>query len=226
MYKTLPIKLNLSNEEKVYWTEQCQHSNSLFNCGLYEVKSNYYKQLEIERKYSTYWRGDELRAGWNLRKALGINYNALDKLLKLNKHYKGLPSQAAQQTLKVVASSIDAFNKLVDAFFAGTVDKPRLPRYRKSGGLFAVSFPTTNLKFANGAVKLPVTSNAKPEMICDTWIDIPEFVITEQIKQIRIRPSRGEFWCDFVIDDGKPKLEVNSNLEYNQALAIDHGVKF
>ncbi|MGB3656012.1 MAG: transposase [Rivularia sp. (in: cyanobacteria)] len=226
MYKTLPIKLNLTNEEKVYWTEQCQHSNSLFNCGLYEVKNHYYKQLESERRYSTYWREDDFRVSWQLKKALGVNYNVLDKLLKSNKHYRGLPAQAAQQTLKIVASSIDSFNRLVDAFFAGTVDKPKLPRYRKSSGLFAVSFPTTNLKFANGAVRLPVTSSAKPDMICDTWIDIPEFVIVEQIKVIRIRPSRGEFWCDFVIDDGKPELEVNPNLKYNQALAIDHGVKF
>ena len=51
-------------------------------------------------------------------------------------------------------------------------------------------------------------------------------MLPEKIKQIRIRPNRGELWCDFIIEDGKEEITNNPNLDYSHALSIDHGVKF
>ena len=226
MYKTLPIKLYLSLEQESYWREQCEHSNNLFNCALYEAKQVYFYKLHKDNAYSTYWRNDEYKTSWKLRIVLGVSYPTLDKMLKNNNHYKALPAQASQQVLKSVDYSLKSFNQLVEAFFRGEVDKPLLPSYRKSGGLNAVCFPTTNLKISDGKVRLSATSEAKKEMLCDTVIDIPSFVIPEQIKLIRIRPSRGSWWVDFVIDDNKQPIENNQSLDYENALAIDHGVKF
>ncbi|MGB3654208.1 MAG: transposase [Rivularia sp. (in: cyanobacteria)] len=227
LYKTLPIKLTLLDEDKNYWEEQCKHSNSLFNCAIYLIKQHHYKILKEKDEFLTYWVNDEYRTGWKMKPVRGINYAYLCKELKNNKHYKSLPSQVAQQTLKVVAGSITSYNALVKAYFSGEVSsRPRLPGYKKSGGLLSVIFTNQQFKFQNGRVKLAVGKDAKESMICDTWLDVPEFVFSEQIQQIRIRPSRGEWWADFIIDDNKTPVESNTNLNYNRALSIDHGVKF
>lgn len=223
----MPIKLDLSAEQKAYWVEQSQHSNSLYNCAIYEFRQHYFKQpLDLE-KFNFYWVGDELCRAKQLKQIRGINYEEVEKRLKGHPHYKALPAQTAQQTIKVAASTITSYNGLVGAYFKGNVKhRPRLPKFRKSGGLFNLIFTDQQITFVEGRVSLAVANSAKNEMICDTWIDVPEFVIPEQVKQIRIRPSRGEFFVDFIIDDGKAEPEINPQLDYGHALSIDHGVKF
>lgn len=221
MYKTLPIKIKLTLEQKTFWSEQCHHALSLYNSALYLVKQQHYKRLEEDRAFNLYWRGDDLKWGWKTRKILGIAYPTLDKLLKQNKHYAGIAAQAAQQVLKVLDQDIKSYNRLVDGFFDGKVDRPRIPRYKKHGGLSSLTFPTLQLTFLDGRVKLPVCKSAKNSMICSTWIDVPDFLQPDKIAQIRVRPSRGEWWIDWILDDGKQEIVHNPNLNYNHALSID-----
>lgn len=226
IYKTLPIKLKVSNEFGCFLEHQCRQENNLYNNAVYLIRQQHFELLNNDEKLNTYWRGDDYRVGRKLKKVVGINYNKLWDALKKSSEVALLGANASQQLLRAIDKSIKSYNSLVSLFFEGAVDKPRLISYRKSGGLSALAFESANLRFKDGKVALPVPKASKDEMICDTWIDIPEFVIVEQIKQVRIRPSRGEFWCDFIIDDGKPELEVNPNLDYHHAVAIDHGVKF
>ena len=96
------------------------------------------------------------------------------------------------------------------------------------------TYENTNLRFKDNSVALPVPRQLKDEMICETWIDIPDGIFEKQIKLVRIRPVNGEFWCDFVIDDRKKSycnddgelVKKNPDLSYENAISIDHGVKF
>ena len=204
---------------------QCRASNSLYNSGLYKFKQRHYQQLENTGEYSTYWRRDDLRTGWKLRKITATNYYQVERLLKPSEHYKVMAAQSAQQTLKSVQEAINSFNKLVDLFFEGEVDRPRIPKYRKSGGLFSVTFPSQALIHKDGYVYPSVSRLVKPDVIGEIKIEVPEFVDFNLVKEIRIRPSRGEFWVDWVCDDGKEELSVSPNLDYGHYLSIDHGVK-
>lgn len=66
----------------------------------------------------------------------------LESEYKGNKHYKALHSHAAQQVLRSVAELFESFKKLKAAFYQGKIsDKPRLPNYRKSGGMAVVTYP-------------------------------------------------------------------------------------
>lgn len=42
-------------------------------------------------------------------------------------------------------------------------------------------------------------------------------------RTVTIRPCLGQFWIDWVIDDGKEPLNHNPNLDYSHAWGFDHG---
>lgn len=197
----------------------------MYNSGLYEFKQRHYKQLEENDGYSTYWRGDELKCGWKLRKVKATNRYELEKILKSSEHYQVMAAQSAQQTLQSVQEAINSFNELVDLFFKGEVDKPRIPRYRKSGGLYSVTFPFQALTYKNGYFYPSISKTAKPDVIGEIKFEVPEFVDFNLVREVRIRPSCGEFWIDWICDDGKKELTENYNLDYRHFLSIDHGVK-
>ncbi len=212
MYKTIPIRAKFNDEELAFWLNQCEHANSLINCALYETKRQHYSMLqEQEKAFTTYWRGDELRSGWKTYKC-GTTYPELDKLLKLK-----------QQTLKSVGESITAYNGLVTTYYNGEVDKPSLPKYRKKGGLAAVTFPRQALNLAEDGFKPSISKESKPEMLSEIILRLPEFIDSDWVVEVTVRPNLGQLWIDWVIEDGKEPIDNNPNLDYTQAWSFDHG---
>ncbi|WP_424094523.1 RNA-guided endonuclease InsQ/TnpB family protein [Moorena producens] len=172
--------------------------------------------------FSTYWREDDFRAGWKTYKC-AINYSELCKELKENDHYKGMAAQSAQQTLKTVAESIKSYNQLVGLYYKGEVDRPKFPRYRKSGGYASVTFPRQALTYKGGLFYPSVSKESKPELLTQITLTPPDFVDPDWVKEVTIRPCYGQLWIDWVIDDGKEPIKDNPALDYSQALGIDHG---
>ncbi|WP_235595849.1 RNA-guided endonuclease InsQ/TnpB family protein [Mastigocoleus testarum] len=224
MYKTIPVNGNFNDWENDYWADQCRNANSLINCAIYYVKQKHYAALaEMDNSRSLYWRGDELRNGWKTYQCKDISYAKLCADLKENPHYKALAAQAAQQTLKSVGESITSYNGLVRAYYKGEVNRPRLLRYRKAGGLAAVTFPAQALAYKDGRVYPSVSKETKPHLIDQISFCLPEFIDFDWVKEVTIRPNLGEFWIDWVIDDGKQPITHNPNLDYSQAWSYDHG---
>ncbi|NET71183.1 MAG: transposase [Sphaerospermopsis sp. SIO1G2] len=223
MYRTIPVKGKFTDEEKAFWLDQCQHSNSLINCAIYHVRQSHYAKLEsMENAFTTYWCGDELRSGWKTYRCQ-IRYPELDKALKNNPHYKGLAAQAAQQTLKRVGESITSYNGLVKGYYNSDIDRPSLPKYRQKGGLAAVTFPRQALTFKDGYFYPSISKETKPELITDIKLFLPDFIDSDWVKEVTVRPNYGEFWVDWVIDDGKEPIQNNPHLDYSQAWGFDHG---
>ncbi|WP_148663130.1 IS200/IS605 family accessory protein TnpB-related protein, partial [Scytonema hofmannii] len=52
---------------------------------------------------------------------------------------------------------------------------------------------------------------------------LPEFIDSDWVKEVTVRPCYGQLWIDWVIDDGKQIVEINPNLDYTQAWSFDHG---
>ncbi|WP_293121195.1 transposase [Moorena sp. SIO4G3] len=204
------------------WEFQCQQANSLFNCAIYYAKQKHYDWLKEQEAYTTYWHGDELRVGWKTYKCT-TKYPELDKVLKMSPHYKGMAAQSAQQTLKTVGEAIASFNKLVGLYYQGKVDRPRFPRYRKSGGFAAVTFPRQALTYREGLFYPSVSKESKPELLTQITLDPPDFIDPDWVKEVTVRPCYGQLWIDWVIDDGKQPITDNPNLDYSQAIGIDHG---
>lgn len=225
LFRTIPIKAKFSETESLYWEDQCRHANSLINCAIYQVRQAHFAMLTEREAYTPYWCGDRLVNGWKTYR-VETNYYQLDKLLKQNPHYKALLAQSAQQILMTVGESLTSYNGLVECYYRGEVDKPQIPRYRKSGGLAAVIFPSQGLSDWNGeSLKVGMSLATKPDAadLGEIRLYPPHFIDVDTIREVRIRPCLGEFWVDWIIDDGKETIEQNPNLDYSRAWSFDHG---
>jgi IS605 OrfB family transposase len=223
LYRTVPVKAKFTDEEKAFWVDQCEHANSLINSAIYHTKQTHYSKLQEQgNAFTIYWRGDELRYGWKTYKC-STTYPELDKVLKDNPHYKAMTAQAAQQTLKTVGESITSYNRLVNAYYKGEVDKPSLPRYRKRGGLAAVTFPRQALNYRDGCFYPSISRGTKPHLLTEICLHLPDFIDSDWVKEVTVRPYLGELWIDWVIDDSKQPIDINPNLDYTQAWSFDHG---
>jgi putative transposase len=223
LYRTIPIEAKFNEEEKAFWVDQCEHANSLINCAVYHTRKSHYAQLEQqENAFRTYWREDELCYGWKTYKCQTF-YPELDKVLKENPHYKAMAAQSAQQTLKTVGESIVSYNGLVNLYYTGEVDRPSLLKYRKKGGLAIVTFPRQALNYKDGCFYPSISRQTKPHLITDIALPLPEFIDSDWVKEVTIRPSYGELWIDWVIDDEKTVITSNPNLDYSQAWSFDRG---
>ena len=229
MRKTLPIRLfNISDEFRDYLIWQCERANNLYNSILYVVRQEYFSKA----KRSFYFKGDDYRYGSYAQKCKRYKCSQIQADFKQNEDFRSIGANAAKNLCKQVESSIKSYNVLIDSFYNNggyrqqDNSAPRLPNYRKSGGLHSLNYDAVNLSIRNGCVKLPACKSIEQYIDFDLLIDIPEFVIPRKIKQVRIRPSRGELWCDFIIDDAKPEIVNNPNLDYMHSMSIDHGVKY
>jgi IS605 OrfB family transposase len=224
LYRTIPIRAKFTDEELAFWVSQCEHANSLLNCGIYYARQAHYTNLkELGNALTIYWHGDELCQSWKTYKC-STTYPELDKALKDNPHYKAMAAQSAQQTLKAVGESIASYNKLVNLYYQGEVNRPSLPKYRKRGGLAAVTFPRQALTYHDGDFLPSVSRESKPHLLTSISLPLPDFIDSDWVKEVTIRPSLGELWIDWVIDDGKQPIEHNPSLDYTQAWSFDHGV--
>lgn len=223
LYRTIPVRAKFTDEEKAFWVNQCEHANSLRNSAIYHTRQTYYNKLEQQSEaFTTYWCGDELLRNWKTYKC-GTTYPELDKILKDSPHYKAMAAQSAQQTLKTVGESIASYNGLVSAYYKGEVDRPSLPKYRKRSGLAAVTFPRQALTYKNGCFYPSISRETKPHLLTDIALPLPDFIDSDWVKEVTVRPYLGELWIDWLIDDGKQPINHNSNLDYTQAWSFDHG---
>jgi len=198
MYGCQQILVNKNNELINILTFLCEESHKLTNMGIYYARQLYFKTKK------------------------GIGKFDLIALYKNNNHYKVLHSQAAQQTLLAVAESFKSYYGLVKAYQKGKIlDRPRIPNYRKKGGLAVVSYPKQALKLKGNQIRVPLG------MTCKRWFGLDSFLISmpsnlnfANIKELRILPRNQCFYFEFVYKKHIEKPNVFSN----NVLGIDPGL--
>ncbi len=63
---------------------------------------------------------------------------------------------SAQQILRTVAESFRSYYGLIIAYNEGKIlDRPRIPNYRKKGGMATVSYPKQALKLKGNKIRVP-----------------------------------------------------------------------
>ncbi|MGK7892624.1 MAG: RNA-guided endonuclease InsQ/TnpB family protein [Xenococcus sp. (in: cyanobacteria)] len=176
----------------------CEESHKLTNMGIYLARQLYFKAKKIIGKYD------------------------LEKEYKTNNHYKVLHSQAAQQSLRTVAESFNSYKKLAKAYRRGEItDRPRIPNYRKKGGLATVSYPKQALKLRGNQIKVPLGRTCKRWFGLDSFcISMPSNLDFADIKELRILPRNKCFYFEFVYKKKTEKVELNTD----NVLGIDHGL--
>ena len=131
-------------------------------------------------------------------------------------------SQAAQQILRTVAESFKSYYGLVKAYKAGKItDRPRIPNYRKKGGLATVSYPKQALKLKENGLRVPLGKTCKRWFGLDSfYIPMPSNLDFADIKELRILPRNKYFYFEFVY---KKDIEV-TKLNQDNVLGIDPGL--
>ncbi len=176
----------------------CSEANKLTNCGIYYCRQMLFKNHVYVKKFD------------------------LDKKLKSNPHFKAMRSACAQQTLHSVVESFKSYKALSKLYKKGKLkNKPRLPNYRKKGGLAIVSYPARFVKLIGNNLKFTLGKQVK------SWFGIDHFLLPmpsnlefKSIKEFRFVPRNGCFYLEFVYT----QPDFKSVAPNNKVLGIDPGL--
>jgi len=200
-YGCQQILINPDKNLKAILEFVCTQANTLINCGIYYSRQYYFKTGKIPSKA-------------DLHKQLGT--------IQKNKHYQALYSDTAQQILTGVAESFKSYIGLLKGIKKGTVSqKPKLPNYRKPGGLALATFTGRSIKLKDGMLRFPLCSLVK------TWFGIDAFYLLmpsnldfKSIREVRILPRNRCFSAEFIYKQSDKTI----NLDKSKILGIDHGL--
>ncbi len=201
MYAVQKDVWHLTGLDKNIIEQLLRWSNNLFNFGTYESRQRYFKDQGA------------------------IKYPDLYKIAKTHENYGLLYSQVAQQSLKSVAESFSSFRALEKLAKKGELNqKPRLPKYRTSGGMYQISYPGQALKIVGNQVRLPLGNKGKEHFGTDAiWIPLPERLKDSKIKELRLIPRNGKVWVEYV-HESLTEQAPSCSLEVTGVLGIDHGI--
>lgn len=138
---------------------------------------------------------------------------------------------ARAQTLKSVSESFTSFNKLLQLFFNGEVNKPRMPRYRTKGGLAPLSFPAQALQFdiETGECRIPISQENAASVkehfgLSELRINGTFGIDSKQIVKLQILPRNNELYAEYVYKHGNDGATCSFELDRNHALSINPGL--
>ena len=222
-YRTQKILLsgNIDDEAEAILIWLAHQSNSLYNSALFSVRQAHFQVCETRTFFD---KDEQYRCAFKNR-YVRASYPQLCQDFKTNKHYIALGGQQAQQCLKSVVEGITSYNQLLTKYWSGEIqDRPRIPNYRQKRGLYQVTFPAQAVSYDEyeSTCKLAISRECKPELT-NKEIVIPggSGITGEQLAEIRIVPSCGKLWVEYVY---KSEIKRAKELDFNQALGIDPGV--
>ena len=116
--------------------ELCRKSKNLYNTTLYTIRQHFFET----KSYLPYVQVDKIFKDTN------------------NVDYRSLPSQTAQQTMRMVDSNFKSFFKLLKMKQNGKYNKSiQIPKYLDKEGCFTLSYTNQQLgrRLLSGTIKLP-----------------------------------------------------------------------
>ena len=119
--------------------ELCRKSKNLYNTTLYYIRQHFFETKSY------------------------LPYVQIDKIFKdtNNVDYRSLPSQTAQQTMRIVDSNFKSFFKLLKMKQNGKYNKNiQIPKYLDKEGYFTLSYTNQQLgrSVLSGIIKLPLSN--------------------------------------------------------------------
>lgn len=227
MFGTIQVKLSVSDAVRDYLIYQCQQSNSLTNCTIFQIRQTHFDTCERVEFFDQ----DELYRSEFKTKFVKANYADLCKAMANNPHYKALGGQCVQQAIKSVVESFVSFNGLLKRFWQGEGTKPKMPRYRTKGGLSPLCYPAQSVQFdiETGRCRLPVShelGDAVKELlgVKEVWLNGCTGIKSEQVVEVRILPKNQELYAEYVYKYGNNGATCHLGLDPNHALGIDPGI--
>lgn len=176
----------------------CAASNNLYNCAVYYARQMWFKTGKVVSGFD------------------------LTAEMKTNRHFNAGYASSMQQTCMNVGEAFKSFKQLLAKSKKRELDqKPKAPKYRKSGGLFTVTYPKRWLKLVDNQIRFPLGNQVKAWFgISEFFLPMPSNLDWETIREIRILPRNGAFYAEFVY---LMQLEA-IQLDPSKALGLDPGL--
>jgi IS605 OrfB family transposase len=176
----------------------CSESNDLYNSATYYARQIWFKTGRVVTGYE------------------------LTAIMKTNPHFKAGYASSMQQTCLNVGEAFKSFKQLRKKATKGELNQvPKPPKYRKSNGLFTVTYPKKWLKLIDHQIRFPLGNQVKAWFgISEFFLPLPSNLKWETIKEVRILPRNGCFYAEFIYNQN---LE-NQSLDQAKALGIDSGL--
>ena len=230
-FRTMKYHFKASIKEKKLLKFLCRISKNIYNCALYELRRQYFKDKAI------------------------CSYFELNKLISFNSNYHILNTYQSICTIRVAHSAMEKYVRYHNSDgtlnelgykFSNENDCASFPRYKKKKGLMPLITDQIRPIWYKGkkCIKLPLsnltrTSKVFNQIFEDELIDtfvkeselkesfniffkIPKELYDKKIRQFRVIPnSRGDdFYIEFTYE-----VEVSKpNKEIKKSLAIDLGI--
>ena len=198
MYLTIKQQPKLNKSDYDTLLELCRYAKNLYNEGLYNCRQYYFNEGEY------------------------LNYEKNYHLLKNSENYKMLNSNMAQQILKEVDGSFQAFFGLLKLAKKGRYSYRdiKLPQYLRKEGYFTLVIGFVRLN--ENKLLIPM-SNSFRKTHKKIEIRIPPVLLDKKVKEIRIIPrSDGRFFeIQYTYE---AYSDIREELDFNKALSIDVGI--
>ena len=153
-----------------------------------------------------------------------LPYEEAYHLVKHNENYKLLPSQVAQQTMKVVDRNMKSFFHVLRERKKGNYNRPvHPPKYLPKDGFFVCIFQKDMFKVLGDKIRLSLGRNfTRKYGVRFLEFKLPPTVLGKRIKEVRILPRCKGLWfeIEYVYEVNPKKVELDSN----QYLSIDLGL--
>ena len=142
-----------------------------------------------------------------------LRYYNLWYILRDKKAYKNLPSQTAQQILKIVDRNWKSFFNSLKNWKKNSgnyLGCPKIPRYKKKNGEFMLIFTNQQCRIRNGYLYFPNKIKFPPI----------KTRIKKELHQVRIIPKGLYYILEIIYSEKKSDLNLNSN----RIVGIDLGL--
>lgn len=153
-----------------------------------------------------------------------LRYESAYHLVKENENYKHLPSQVAQQTMKIVDRSYRSFFSVLQQKRKGNYDKQiNIPKFLPKNEYFLCIFQKDSFKIIGNKILISLGNWINKEYnIKNISFVIPTHIIGHIIKEIRILPKfSGKF---FEIEYVYLKELIYTDLDKNKIMGVDLGI--
>ncbi|MGZ7095654.1 MAG: RNA-guided endonuclease InsQ/TnpB family protein [Methanobacterium sp.] len=153
-----------------------------------------------------------------------LRYESTYHQIKDNENYKLLPSQVAQQTMKIVNGTFKSFFGLLKKSRQGKYLKTiKKPSYLAREGYFVCVFSKDMFKIEENQIRLSMGREfTQKHGIRYLYFTIPKLIRSKQIKEVRILPQCNGLY--FEIEYVYLKEQEKVELDKNSFLGIDLGL--
>lgn len=198
------IQLDISGEYEFHLETICKYSNNVHNRAVFVQRQNFFFGEGYLGKFDLINAVTKADSEW-------YSYSC-----------KYLYSQAAQQSVITVFEAFSTYKEGLRLHKVGELsEQPKLPGYRKRGGLQKVTYPAQNLTYSEGYIKIPLGVGYSQEYEIDAlYLPFPSHIDKNKIKEVSILPQNGKFFLEISVG----KELVPSLPDYSKVYCIDPGL--